>query len=120
MVKKIDSNKIYKKAFIGFITFTLTVGVLAGIYIGVCRVQHNNMYEKVENAGFTKELNEDFIEKYQRYYALTEDGVDYLVEPKSIGKYQLDTDNFFLTARKGDKDITIIIDKPQKRNYAYH
>lgn len=114
MVKKIDSNKIYKKAFIGFIACILTVGILAGIYIGVCNAQHNSMYDKVKDAGFTKELNEDFIEKYQGNYALTEYGVDYLVEPKSIGKYQLDTENFFLTARKGDMDITINIDKNRK------
>lgn len=114
MVKKIDSNKFYKKAFIGFITCILTVGVLAGIYIGVCNAQHNSMYDKVKDAGFTKELNEDFIEKYQGYYALTEDGIDYLVEPKSIGKYQLDTENFFLTARKGDMNITINIDNNRK------
>lgn len=114
MVKKIDSNKIYKKAFIGFIICILAVGVLAGIYIGICKAQHNSMYDKVEAAGFTKERNKDFIEKYQGYYALTEDGVDYLVEPKSIGKYQLDTDNFFLTARKGNMDITINIDNNRK------
>lgn len=40
--------------------------------------------------------------------------IDYLVEPKSIGKYQLDTENFFLTARKGDMDITINIDNNRK------
>lgn len=45
---------------------------------------------------------------------MTEDGVDYLVTPKSIGKYELDTDNFLLTARKGDRDITIIIDENRK------
>lgn len=72
------------------------------------------MYNKVESAGFTKELTEDFIERYQGNYALTEDGVDYLVTPKSIGKYELDTDNFLLTARKGDRDITIIIDENRK------
>lgn len=114
MVKKIDSNKIYKKAFIGFITCILAVGVLASIYIGICKAQHNSMYDKVEATGFTKERNKNFIEKYQGYYALTEDGVDYLVEPKSIGKYQLDTDNFFLTARKGNMDITINIDNNRK------
>lgn len=120
MVKKIDSNKIYKKAFIGFIACILTVVVLAGIYIGVCKIQHHNMYDKVKEAGFTKEINEDFIEKYQGYYALTEDGVDYLVEPKSIGKYQLDTGNFFLTARKGDTDITIIVDNNRKISLALY
>ncbi len=36
------------------------------------------MYNKVESAGFTKELTEDFIERYQGNYALTEDGVYYL------------------------------------------
>lgn len=72
------------------------------------------MYNKVESAGFTKELTEDFIERYQGNYALTEDGVDYLVTPKSIGKYELDTDYFWLTARKGDMDITINIDENRK------
>lgn len=65
----------------------------------------------MENTGFTKELNEEFIERYQGYYALTENDVDYLVEPKSIGEYELDTDNFVLTARKGDRDIIINIDE---------
>lgn len=76
--------------------------------------RQTNMYNKVESAGFTKELTEDFIERYQGNYALTEDGVDYLVTPKSIGKYELDTDNFWLTARKGDMDITINIDENRK------
>lgn len=114
MVKKIDNFKIYKKAFVGLTAGVLIVGILGGAYIGICKVQHNNMYNKVESAGFTKELTEDFIERYQGNYALTEDGVDYLVTPKSIGKYELDTDNFWLTARKGDMDITINIDENRK------
>lgn len=114
MVKKIDDYKIYKKIFIGLITCILAVGVIAGIYIGVCKVQHNRMYDRVENVGFTKEITEDFIEKYQGFYALTENAVDYLIEPKSIGKYELDTDNFVLTARKGDMDITINVDENRK------
>lgn len=48
------------------------------------------------------------------FIALTEDGVDYLVTPKSIGKYELDTNNFWLTARKGNMDITINIDENRK------
>lgn len=114
MVKKIDNFKIYKKAFVGLTAGVLIVGILGGAYIGICKVQHNNMYNKVESAGFTKELTEDFIERYQGNYALTEDGVDYLATPKSIGKYELDTDNFWLTARKGDMDITINIDENRK------
>lgn len=114
MVKKIDNFKIYKKAFMGLTAGVLTVGILGCAYIGICKVQHNNMYNKVESAGFTKELTENFIEKYQGNYALTEHGVDYLVTPKSIGKYELDTDNFWLTARKGDMDITIYIDENRK------
>lgn len=114
MVKKIDSFKIYKKVFIGLTAGVLTVGILGCAYIGICKVQHNNMYKSVERAGFTKEFNENFIEKYQGNYALTEDGVDYLVTPKSIGKYELDTNNFWLTARKGDMDITINIDENRK------
>lgn len=114
IMKKIDGYKIYKKVFLGLIACIFAVGVIAGIYIGVCKVQHNRMYDKVENSGFTKKITEDFIDKYQGYYALTENGVDYLVEPKSIGKYELDTDNFVLTARKGDMDITIIIDENRK------
>lgn len=114
MVKKIDNFKIYKKAFMGLTAGILTIGILGCTYIGISKVQHNNMYNKVESAGFTKELTENFIEKYQENYALTEDGVDYLVTPKSIGKYELDTDNFWLTARKGDMDITINIDENRK------
>lgn len=95
MVKKIDNFKVYKKAFIGLTAGVLTVGILGCAYIGICKVQHNNMYKSVERAGFTKELNEKFIEKYQGNYALTEDGVDYLVTPKSIGRYELDTNNFW-------------------------
>lgn len=78
------------------------------------------MYDEVENAGFTKEITRDFIAKYQGYYALTENGVDYLVEPKAIGKYQLDTDNFVLTARKGNMDITIYIDEDRKLHLALY
>lgn len=114
MVKKIDNYKVYKKIFIGLIACILAVGVITGIYIGVCKAQHNRMYDKVENAGFKKEMTADFIEKYQGYYALTENDIDYLVEPKSIGKYELDTDKFTLTARKGDMDITISIDENRK------
>lgn len=114
MVKKIDNFKVYKKAFIGLTAGVLTVGILGCAYIGICKVQHNNMYKSVERAGFTKELNENFVEKYQGNYALTEDGVDYLVTPKSIGKYELDTNNFWLTARKGNMDITINIDENRK------
>ena len=114
MVKKIDNFKIYKKAFMGLTAGILTIGIFGCTYIGISKVQHNNMYNKVESAGFTKELTENFIEKYQGNYALTEDGVDYLVTPKSIGKYELDTDNFWLTARKGDMDITINIDENRK------
>ena len=114
MVKKIDNFKIYKKAFMGLTAGILTIGILGCTYIGISKVQHNNMYNKVESAGFTKELTENFIEKYQGNYALTEDGIDYLVTPKSIGKYELDTDNFWLTARKGDMDITINIDENRK------
>ncbi len=114
MVKKIDNYKVYKKIFIGLIACILAVGVITGIYIGVCKAQHNRMYDKVENAGFKKEMTADFTEKYQGYYALTENDIDYLVEPKSIGKYELDTDKFTLTARKGDMDITISIDENRK------
>ena len=96
MVKKIDNFKVYKKAFIGLTAGVLTVGILGCAYIGICKVQHNNMYKSVERAGFTKELNENFVEKYQGNYALTEDGVDYLVTPK------------------GDMDITINIDENRK------
>ena len=71
MVKKIDNFKVYKKAFIALTAGVLTVGILGGAYIGICKVQHNNMYKSVERAGFTKELNEKFIEKYQVNYALT-------------------------------------------------
>ena len=114
MVKKIDHDKIYKKISICLITFLFILAVVTSIYAGLCKIQHATMYTKVENAGFRKELTETFIEKYQGNYALTEDGIDYLVTPKSIGKYESDTDNFLLTARKGDRDITIMIDEKRK------
>lgn len=78
------------------------------------------VYDKVLDAGFEKELTEDFIEKYQGYYALTEDGVDYLVEPKAIGKYELDNKNFVLVARKGEQDITLMIDENKKITLALY
>ena len=108
MVKKIDSYKKYKKVFwrVGISILSIVICVI--IYLAVCTVQHNKMYDKVLDAGFEKELTEDFIEKYQGYYALTEDGVDYLVEPKAIGKYELDNKNFVLVARKGEQDITLM------------
>ena len=90
MVKKIDSYKKYKKVFWGVGISILSIVICVIIYLAVCTVQHNKMYDKVLDAGFEKELTEDFIEKYQGYYALTEDGVDYLVEPKAIGKYEFD------------------------------
>ena len=120
MVKKIDNFKVYKKAFIGLTAGVLTVGILGCAYIGICKVQHNNMYKSVERAGFTKELNENFVEKYQGNYALTEDGVDYLVEPKAIGKYELDNKNFVLVARKGEQDITLMIDENKKITLALY
>ena len=40
------------------------------VYIGVYKIQHNHMYDKVEDAGFTKEITEDFIERYQGYYCI--------------------------------------------------
>ena len=67
MVKKIDNFKIYKKAFMGLTAGILTIGILGCTYIGISKVQHNNMYNKVESAGFTKELTENFIEKYNGY-----------------------------------------------------
>ena len=120
MVKKIDNYKVYKKIFIGLIACILAAGVITGIYIGICKAQHNRMYDKVENAGFKKEMTADFIEKYQGYYALTEDGVDYLVEPKAIGKYELDNKNFVLVARKGEQDITLMIDENKKITLALY
>ena len=120
MVKKIDCYRNYKKVFIGLITCILAVGAIIGIYIGVCKAQHDHMYDEVENAGFTREITEDFIEKYQGYYALTENDVDYLVEPKAIGKYELDTDEFVLVARKCDKDITISVDEDRNLRLALY
>lgn len=43
MVKKIDNFKVYKKAFIGLTAGVLTVGILGCAYIGICKVQHNNI-----------------------------------------------------------------------------
>ena len=69
---------------------------IVATYTGICKAQHDHMYDEVENAGFTKEITRDFIAKYQGYYALTENGVDYLVEPKAIEKYPR---NEILTSR---------------------
>ena len=120
MVKKIDSYKKYKKVFWGVGISILSIVICVIIYLAVCTVQHNKMYDKVLDAGFEKELTEDFIEKYQGYYALTEDGVDYLVEPKAIGKYELDNKNFVLVARKGEQDITLMIDENKKITLALY
>lgn len=98
----------------------LSIVICVVVYLAVCTVQHNKMYDKVLDAGFEKELTEDFIEKYQGYYALTEDGVDYLVEPKAIGKYELDNKNFVLVARKGEQDITLMIDENKKITLALY
>ena len=116
MVKKIDSYKRYKKILIILLAGIAVIGIGFGVYAGVCRYQHGKMYDSVLNAGFKKEMTEEWIEKYQGYYAMTEEGVDYLVEPKAIGKNDLDNENYSLIARKGDQDITIIID-PEKKIY---
>lgn len=114
MVKKIDNYRNYKKVFIILIVSILTIGIFVGIYMGICMNQHKRMYDKVLELGFVKENTEEFIDKYQFNYGLTEQGVDYLVIPKSIGRYELDNENFVLIARKGNQDITIIIDKHRK------
>ena len=115
-----NSYKKYKKVFWGVGISILSIVICVIIYLAVCTVQHNKMYDKVLDAGFEKELTEDFIEKYQGYYALTEDGVDYLVEPKAIGKYELDNKNFVLVARKGEQDITLMIDENKKITLALY
>lgn len=109
MVRTVDRNKsitkILKFAVIAFII----AGVAFGIYAGICSYQQKVMYDNVFLTGFQKENTEEFMEKYQGYYALTEDGVDYLVEPKMIGSLELDTQNFVLVARKGKQDIVVRI-----------
>lgn len=121
MVKKIDGYRFYKKVFMGLITGIVILGIFGGIYIGICKMQHKKMYDKVLDSGFTNEyIDEDLIERYQGFYALTEDGVDYLVIPKSIGKYELDTEKFYLFARKGNKDLTIIVDRNRKIKLALY
>ena len=67
------------------------------------------MYDKILEAGFSKEISEDFIDRYQGYYALTEDNVDYLVEPKSSSKYEINTENFPLYARDNKNDALLTI-----------
>ena len=69
------------------------------------------MYDKILEAGFSKEISEDFIDRYQGYYALTEDNVDYLVEPKSSSKYEINTENFPLYARDNKNDTLLTIDE---------
>lgn len=109
MVKTVDKNKrkvkVLKYFFIASIVFIIAVAA----YIGICNYQHKVMYNKVLSIGFKKEMTPEFIERYQGYYALSEDGVDYLVEPKAIGSLSLDLKKFELIARKGSRDITIQI-----------
>lgn len=111
MVKRIDNYKAYRRIFFVLVISLLIIGIFGGIYIGICSNQHKKMYDKVLEAGFTKEITEEHIEKYQGDYGLTEQGVDYRVVPKSIGRYELDNTNFMLVAHKGNNDITIIIDE---------
>ena len=56
MVKKIDGYKNYKKVFIALITCILAVVAIVATYTGICKAQHDHMYDEVENAGFTKEI----------------------------------------------------------------
>lgn len=110
MVKHIDKNKKninILKCALGLCTIIFLSGLT---YILICKYQQTHMYDAVKKAGFKKELTEEFIERYQGDYALTEDGVDYRVQPKGIGKLELDTKKFFVFARKGEQDLTIRID----------
>lgn len=118
MVKKIDNYRNYKKVFIILIVSILTIGIFVGIYMGICMNQHKRMYDKLIETGFTDE-HEDF-DRYQGLYALTENNVDYMVVPKSLGKYELDNENFYLFARKGNNDITIIVDRNRKIKLALY
>ena len=70
MVKKIDSYKKYKKVFWGVGISILSIVICVIIYLAVCTVQHNKMYDKVLDAGFEKELTEDFIDFFHHLYVL--------------------------------------------------
>lgn len=120
MVKKIDSYRNYKKIYFILITFILCIGILTTIYIRICKIQHEKMYDDVIEAGFKNNLAGDQFEKYQGFYVLSENGVDYLVMPKSVGKYTLDNENFWLSAHKGNNDITLVINDNKKITLALY
>lgn len=42
------------------------------------------------------------------------------IQPKAIGKYELDNKNFVLVARKGEQDITLMIDENKKITLALY
>lgn len=110
MVKTIDSSKKYKKGIIILVSGILLICFALGIYVGICKYQHDIMYDKVLAAGFKREKAEEFHEKYLGNYGLTEEGVDYLVWTKTVGEFQLDNQKFCVSARKGNQEITIFID----------
>lgn len=119
MVKKMDSYRKYKKGFLFFLGLILIIIISVGIYFSYCKYSYSHMYDKILKAGFSKEISEDFIDKYQGYYALTEDNIDYLVEPKSSPKYDINTENFSLYARDNKNDTLLTIDKNGKFTLFY-
>ena len=111
MIKKIDSYRKYKRGFLVFLGLILIIVISASVYFAYCKYSYSHMYDKILEAGFSKEISEDFIDRYQGYYALTEDNVDYLVEPKSSSKYEINTENFPLYARDNKNDTLLTIDE---------
>ena len=65
MVKKIDSYKKYKKVFWG-IRRCSSIVICVVVYLAVCTVQHNKMYDKVLDAGFEKSIDGRFYRKISR------------------------------------------------------
>lgn len=119
MVKKIDSYKKYKKGFLVILGAILIIAISASAYFIYCKYSYSHMYDKILQAGFSKEITEDFIDKYQGYYALTEGDVDYLVEPKSSPKYEINTENFSLYARDNKNGTLLTIDGNGKLSLFY-
>lgn len=110
MVKSVDKNKKYMYILKAVFKILAVIFIIGLIYVSVCQYQYKNMYNSVIEAGFKNELTREFVDKYGGFYVMTEAGVDYLVHPKTTGKFQLDTQKFWVVARKGENDITLIID----------
>lgn len=51
----------------------ISIAVLAAIiYLSICQKQHEELYNKIFEAGFTHDISAESIEKHQGNYVLTE------------------------------------------------